>query len=102
MQATSGASVIPIAPPIFHFQTAEVVALGDSIRRGAGAPSGQDWPSDARRLLPDLTISNRGIDGNPVIWPACLTCDLPAVQRLSRDVLSIPGTKTLVVLDGVN
>lgn len=92
----------PVVAPERHYVSATVVALGDSITYGYRAPKGADWPSDARRLDPGLSISNRGILGNTVNWPGCKSCDLTLVQRFQRDVLDIPGARTLVILAGVN
>jgi lysophospholipase L1-like esterase len=82
-----------------------IVALGDSITDGVA--SGRDrnarWPDVlADRLTGEPTaVVNAGIGGNrllnhsPIAGPS-------ALSRLNRDVFSVPGVRTLLVLEGVN
>jgi len=94
-----------------------VVAVGDSITDGFDAvgPPGQRWTDVlATRLnaLPAakrLSVSNAAISGNTVSNqlnpyepspPFC--CGLPAVKRLWRDALSVPGVAAIVLLEGTN
>ncbi len=85
-----------------------IVALGDSITDGAGSSvdANRRWPDDlVNRLFqcsfcpPLKVVSNEGISGNGVLnfgfGPSALT-------RFDRDVLSTPGARYLVVLEGIN
>jgi lysophospholipase L1-like esterase len=84
-----------------------VAALGDSITDGWQSTTGLDrrWPDYlARRLRASPTtsvegVANAGIAGNKVLT------DGPgqsALNRLSRDVLSLPGLRTVFLFQGVN
>jgi lysophospholipase L1-like esterase len=93
-----------------------VVTLGDSITDGYNAfgPPGQRWTDVlAERLdaLPTgrrLAVANAGISGNTVsVQPnpydaTGQCCGPPAPQRLDRDVLSVPGVRTVLLLEGTN
>ena len=84
-----------------------VVILGDSITDGYGVPAdtNQRWPDRlAARLQADpatrgLSVINQGIGGNRLLLDG-LGPNLLA--RFERDVLSHPGVRFLVVLEGVN
>ncbi|MBR8639845.1 SGNH/GDSL hydrolase family protein [Streptomyces tuirus] len=84
-----------------------VVALGDSITDGWQSTTdlNRRWPDHlARRLRTSPTtnvegVANEGIAGNKVLT------DEPgqsALNRLSRDVLSLPGVRTVFLFQGVN
>lgn len=84
-----------------------VVALGDSITDGWHSTTGLNrrWPDYlARRLRESPTanvkaVANQGLAGNRVL------SDGPgqsALNRLSRDVLSLPGVRTVFLFQGVN
>lgn len=73
-----------------------IVALGDSITRGAGAPPGLDWPDQLGRLL-GVRVANRGIDGDRVVLGAG-----SMVDRLDTDVLATPGVRVLILWGGIN
>jgi lysophospholipase L1-like esterase len=86
-----------------------VVALGDSITDGYGSTADQNhrWPDYlAERLAKEhrpIALVNAGISGNRLLH------DLPnaeygpsALSRLDRDVLSVPGAKTLILLESIN
>jgi lysophospholipase L1-like esterase len=90
---------------------ATIVALGDSITDGAKSSVDENrrWPDRlAERLMrspqsADIGVANAGIDGNRILH------DLPeasfgpgALARLDRDVLSVPGLKWVVLLEGIN
>jgi len=93
-----------------------LVTLGDSITDGYQAigPPGQRWTDVlAGRLgaLPvprRLAVANAGISGNTVSVqpnpydPTGQCCGPPAPQRLDRDVLSVPGVRTVLLLEGTN
>ncbi|EPJ36301.1 hypothetical protein STAFG_6635 [Streptomyces afghaniensis 772] len=84
-----------------------VAALGDSITDGWHSTTDFDrrWPDHlARRLRASPTtsiegVANAGIAGNKVL------ADGPgqsALNRLSRDVLALPGLRTVFLFQGVN
>jgi lysophospholipase L1-like esterase len=93
-----------------------LVTLGDSITDGYNAygPPGQRWTdvlADRLDALPAgqrLSVSNAGISGNTVSVqpnpydPTGQCCGPPAPQRLDRDVLSVPGVRTVLLLEGTN
>jgi lysophospholipase L1-like esterase len=93
-----------------------LVALGDSITDGYNAtgPPGQRWTdvlADRLQAVPPsrrLAVANAGISGNTVSVqpnpydPTGQCCGPPAPQRLDRDVLSIPGVRTVFLLEGTN
>jgi lysophospholipase L1-like esterase len=93
-----------------------LVTLGDSITDGYNAvgPPGQRWTDVlAERLgaLPAaqrLAVANAGISGNTVSVqpnpydPTGQCCGPPAPQRLDRDVLSVPGLRAVLLLEGTN
>ena len=93
-----------------------VVVIGDSVSDGwmAYGPPGQRWTDVlATRLnaLPSakrLSVTNAAVSGNTVSDQqnpyekdsAC--CGQPAVKRLWRDALSIPGVRAIILLEGTN
>jgi lysophospholipase L1-like esterase len=93
-----------------------LVALGDSITDGYNAfgPPGQRWTDvlaerlDALPVGRRLAVANAGISGNTVSVqpnpydPTGQCCGPPAPQRLDRDVLSVPGVRTVLLLEGTN
>ncbi len=93
-----------------------VVALGDSITDGyeAVGPPGQRWTDVLAERLDDLparhrlAVANAGISGNTVSRqpnpydPTGQCCGPPAPERLRRDVLSVPGARVVLVLEGTN
>jgi lysophospholipase L1-like esterase len=93
-----------------------LVTLGDSITDGYNAfgPPGQRWTDvlaerlDALPAGQRLAVSNAGISGNTVSVqpnpydPTGQCCGPPAPQRLNRDVLSVPGVRTILLLEGTN
>lgn len=88
--------------------TPVAVALGDSITDGFPlAPDAQQaWPaalaSRAAAAGQRLSVLNAGIAGNRVVGPPCGQCGRRALDRLDRDVLSMPGVRTLIVAEGTN
>jgi lysophospholipase L1-like esterase len=98
------------APPA----TRVIVAFGDSITDGtASTLNGDDrWPDVfARRLHAAsgnrYSVVNEGIGGNQVIGPTdYATKPIPggpsALDRLERDVISLPGVSTVIWLEGIN
>jgi lysophospholipase L1-like esterase len=86
---------------------AAVVAFGDSITDGARSTPDADrsWPSRlarrvaANRDTANIAILNQGIGGNRVLRD---NTGLNALARFDEDVLSLPGVKWLIVLEGIN
>jgi lysophospholipase L1-like esterase len=86
--------------------TGAVAALGDSVTDGwqSSADLNRRWPDHlARRLHRADTavkgVANAGLSGNKILT------DLPgpsALNRLERDVLSLPGVRTVFLFQGVN
>ena len=93
-----------------------LVTLGDSITDGyhADGPPGQRWSDiladrmDAEPAAVRLAVANAGISGNTVSRqpnpydPTGQCCGPPALDRLNRDVLSIPGLRAVMLLEGTN
>ncbi|MBV8942887.1 MAG: hypothetical protein JO240_14255 [Solirubrobacterales bacterium] len=93
-----------------------LVTLGDSITDGyhADGPPGQRWTDviadrfDAEPAAHRLAVANAGISGNTVSRqpnpydPTGQCCGPPAPDRLDRDVLSVPGLHTVLLLEGTN
>lgn len=92
-----------------------VVALGDSITDGFFSTlNGDDrWPDQLERRLrarggPTLSVVNQGIGGNMVTDigrppGGCTPCDgPPLLTRLQRDVISQPGVRAVILLEGIN
>jgi lysophospholipase L1-like esterase len=88
-------------------KSAAIVAFGDSITDGATSTPNTDssWPSQlAIRLAADkktagLSIINEGISGNRLLGDGA---GINALARFDRDVLSQPGVKYLIILEGIN
>jgi lysophospholipase L1-like esterase len=88
-------------------KAATIVAFGDSITDGFGITMESDmsWPSVlARRLaadkkLPPRAVINMGISGNRVLKEGAGSS---ALARFDRDVLSRPGAKWVLLLEGIN
>jgi lysophospholipase L1-like esterase len=114
------ATTLPEAAPMearFFLSRVEVAAeggtlvtLGDSITDGygSGVDANKRWPDLlAERLAkaggPAVGVVNSGISGNRVLH------DLPeamfgpsALSRVDRDVLSVPGARWVVIMEGIN
>jgi lysophospholipase L1-like esterase len=85
---------------------ASVVTLGDSITDGVGSVAGANhrWPDYlADRLHGRYGVLNAGISANRLLL------DVPgsgagqnALSRFDRDVLSVGGVRTLIVMEGIN
>jgi lysophospholipase L1-like esterase len=84
-----------------------VVAFGDSITDGATSTpdTNRSWPSQlaerlaANKTTADVAIVNEGISGNRLLNDGA---GVSALARFDRDVLSQPGVKWLIVLEGIN
>ncbi|MEU6773622.1 SGNH/GDSL hydrolase family protein [Streptomyces sp. NPDC046759] len=86
--------------------TGAVVALGDSITDGwhSSADLNRRWPDYlARRLNRTRAavqgVADEGISGNQVLADGA---GQSALHRLDRDVLSLPGVRTVFLFEGVN
>lgn len=80
-----------------------IAVLGDSIAEGVGTPDDADlrWPDQLARRLPGAAVANLGISGNRVLLDDARFG--PGGQaRFDRDVLSLPGLRTVLVHLGVN
>src|SRR6185437_12944749 len=80
-----------------------VVALGDSITEGATSTANafRSWPDRlAERLAAhDWAVANAGISGNRLLRYGT---GPSAVARLDRDVLSVPGVRVVILMEGIN
>ncbi|MFE7752036.1 SGNH/GDSL hydrolase family protein [Streptomyces sp. NPDC057428] len=84
-----------------------VVTLGDSITDGWQSSTDKNlrWPDYLARRLHASTagtvkgVANAGISGNKVLADGAAQS---ALKRLDRDVLSLPGVRTVVLFEGVN
>ena len=91
-----------------------VVTLGDSITDGFGSTINADrrYPDFlARRLQArpgrTLSVSNAGISGNDLLTfrtdaPFGVVFGPPALARIARDVLTQPGARAVILLEGIN
>ncbi|MFF2008405.1 SGNH/GDSL hydrolase family protein [Streptomyces sp. NPDC058195] len=80
-----------------------VAVLGDSITEGVGTPDDADlrWPDQLAARLPGSAVANLGISGNRLLLDDARFG--PGGQaRFDRDVLSLPGLRTVLVHLGVN
>ncbi|MFJ2091202.1 SGNH/GDSL hydrolase family protein [Streptomyces sp. NPDC087901] len=80
-----------------------IAVLGDSIAEGVGTPDDADlrWPDQLARRLPGAAVADLGISGNRVLLDDARFG--PGGQaRFDRDVLSLPGLRTVLVHLGVN
>ncbi|MGD9861958.1 MAG: GDSL-type esterase/lipase family protein [Pseudodonghicola sp.] len=80
-----------------------VVAMGDSITDGNGAPMDglARWPDFLARSLADegIAIVNAGISGGRLLSDGM---GQSVLARLEQDALALPGADTLVLLIGTN
>jgi lysophospholipase L1-like esterase len=93
-------------------QVDTVATLGDSITSSVGSTidTNRRWPdvlADRYAALPEhrrLGISNEGISGNRVLNGVAKagSAGPSALARLDRDVLTKPGVRTVLVLEGIN
>ncbi|MFD9500109.1 SGNH/GDSL hydrolase family protein [Streptomyces sp. NPDC060035] len=80
-----------------------VAVLGDSIAEGVGTPDDADlrWPDQLARRLPGSAVANLGISGNRLLLDDARFG--PGGQaRFDRDVLPLPGLRTVLVHLGIN
>ncbi|HTB64676.1 MAG TPA: SGNH/GDSL hydrolase family protein [Steroidobacteraceae bacterium] len=80
-----------------------VVTLGDSITEGAASTANafRGWPDRLAERLADhhWAVVNTGISGNRLLRYGA---GPSALARLDRDVLSVPGIKAIILLEGIN
>ncbi|TPG52142.1 SGNH/GDSL hydrolase family protein [Sphingomonas glacialis] len=80
-----------------------LVAFGDSITEGAASTPGayMSWPDQITRLLPAKcwSVVNAGVSGNRLLHDGR---GPNALARFDRDVLAVPGVRTVVILEGIN
>ena len=84
-----------------------IVALGDSITDGFASTrdANKAWPTLlAKRLRENestahVAVVNQGISGNQVLRDGA---GISALARLDRDVLTRPGVKWVILLEGIN
>ena len=83
--------------------TSVLVTLGDSITEGAASTANafRSWPDRlAERLVGHhWAVVNTGISGNRLLRYGA---GPSALARLDRDVLSVPGIKALILMEGIN
>lgn len=93
-------------------QVQTVATLGDSITSSVGTTidTNRRWPdilADRYAELPEprrLAISNEGISGNRVLGGVAKagSAGASALARLDKDVLTKPGVRTVLLLEGIN
>jgi lysophospholipase L1-like esterase len=82
-----------------------IVTLGDSITEGAQSTANafRSWPDRlAERLVTarkNWAVVNAGIGGNRLLRYGA---GPSALARMDRDVLSVPGVKAIILLEGIN
>jgi lysophospholipase L1-like esterase len=84
-----------------------VVALGDSITDGFATTrdANMAWPALLANRLKEtkstqhVAVVNQGISGNQVLRDGA---GISALARLDRDVLTRPGVKWVILLEGIN
>jgi lysophospholipase L1-like esterase len=88
-----------------------LIAFGDSITDGYRSTNDANrrYPDDLARALANrkgrtLAVVNAGISGNELltIRRSCLQCGYAAPARFARDVLTQPGARAVIVLEGIN
>ena len=84
--------------------TGVIVCLGDSITDGATATSNafRSYPDRLAERLAESgkwAVVNAGIGGNRLVR---FGTGPNALARLDRDVLSVPGVKAIILLEGIN
>ncbi len=87
-----------------------IIAFGDSITDGTASMlnSNHRWPDLlAARLAKDKAANatamlNEAIAGNRLLSEWMIPFGINALARFDRDVLALPGTKYMVVLEGIN
>lgn len=80
-----------------------IAVLGDSVTEGVGTPDDADlrWPDQLARRLPGSAVANLGISGNRLLLDDA-RFGTGGQARFDRDVLSLPGLRTVLLQLGVN
>lgn len=82
-----------------------IAAFGDSITDGSIDPATGDrgWPGTLSRLLAgkQRSVVNDGIAGNRLLASLPLF-GAAGLARLDRDVLAVPGVRSILILEGIN
>lgn len=86
---------------------AAIVAIGDSITDGVGSTTDghRRWTDDlagrlqANAAMTKLAVVDKGIGGNRVLHDGV---GPSALSRFDRDVLTVPGVKYVIFLEGIN
>ena len=89
---------------------AAIVAFGDSITDGARSTpdTHNSWPAllaarlAANKATANIAVVNEGIGGNRLLTDAGGFAGVSALARFDRDVLSHPGVKWVMILEGIN
>jgi lysophospholipase L1-like esterase len=97
-------SSVDVLAPLNAFT---VVALGDSITDGYATTRDANlaWPYllakrfAANKATQHIAVVNQGISGNQVLRDGA---GVSALSRFDRDVLSRPGVKWIILLEGIN
>lgn len=88
-----------------------IVTFGDSITDGYLSTNDADrrWPDRlaerlaGNRATRDYGVANAGIAGNRLLEDGAIKLfGQSALARFDRDVLSVPGVQTVIVLEGIN
>ncbi len=95
---------LDVAAPAGSFA---IACLGDSITDGfqTSVDKDQAWPTllakrfGEKKTGPRISVINEGISGNQVLRDGA---GVSALARLDRDVLSEPGVRWIVLLEGIN
>ncbi|PWU01447.1 MAG: GDSL family lipase [Terriglobia bacterium] len=95
---------IQVAAPADAFT---IVALGDSITDGFATTrdANRAWPTllaqrlNTNKATRHVAVVNQGISGNQVLRDGA---GVSALARLDRDVLSQPGVRWVILLEGIN
>jgi lysophospholipase L1-like esterase len=98
---------VPVLVTLVESQTIAptnvLVALGDSITEGAASTANafRSWPDRlAERVAGHhWAVVNAGISGNRLLRYGA---GPSALARLDRDVLSVPGIKAIILMEGIN
>jgi lysophospholipase L1-like esterase len=87
-----------------------IVAFGDSITDGARSTpdTNNSWPAllaarlRVNKATANVAVVNEGIGGNRLFTDATGLAGVSALARFDRDVLSHPGVKWVMILEGIN
>ncbi len=88
-------------------EAGSIVAFGDSITDGTTSTvdANKSWPTllserlVANKATANLSVLNLGIAGNRVLGDGA---GISALARFDRDVISQPGVKYVMILEGIN